>query len=38
VALKEELSKKKSSGLSVDELQLGRLDADIAALKNELSR
>lgn len=36
--LKEELSKKKSNGQSVDELQLSRLDADITALKNELSR
>ena len=37
-SLKEELSKKKSNGQSVDEAQLSRLDADITALKNELSR
>ena len=36
--IKEDLSKKKSSGQAVDEQQLGRVDADIAALKNELSR
>lgn len=38
ILLKEELSKNKSNGKSVDELQLSRIDADITALKNELSR
>jgi hypothetical protein len=38
IIIKEDLSKKKSSGQAVDEQQLSRLDADIAALKNELSR
>lgn len=38
ILLKEDLSKKKSNGQAVDESQLGRLDADITAIKNELSR
>jgi hypothetical protein len=38
ISLKDELSKKKGSGQAVDEQQLSRLDADIAALKNELAR
>lgn len=38
VSQKEDLSKKKSSGQAVDDMQLNRLDADIAALKNELAR
>jgi hypothetical protein len=37
-SLKENLSHKKSNGQVVDELELKRLDADIKALKNELSR
>lgn len=38
IVIKEDLSKKKSNGQPVDEAQLSRLDADITALKNELSR
>lgn len=38
ILLKEELLKKKSSGHSVGEVELNRLDGDIAALRNELSR
>ncbi len=38
ISLKEDLSKKKSNGQAVDESQLSRLDADITAIKNELSR
>lgn len=36
--LRDELSAKKKIGLIVDELQLSRLDADITAIKNEISR
>lgn len=38
ILLKEDLSNKKSNGQAVDASQLSRLDADITAIKNELSR
>ena len=38
VLLKDELLNKKKSGIIIDDLQLNRLDADIVAIKNEISR
>jgi hypothetical protein len=38
VLLKDELEMKKKNGILVDDLQLTRLIADIAAIKNEISR